>query len=413
MSNGKSLDVSRSLDFIKNMRETEFDNYKRVIERIKQRQKQLDEMIQNYAFSLLQQVNKRWTDTNETLTVYERKIQTKSKERRLADSNLAKLNSYIRPTETMLEFQEGSMCTISISDHFGSLKTAKCYKIELKKQHSFKTELSYINPICPIDDVTVLLGCAVDKTIDYAQLDSTFSNTKCFQKLDVCSMALLRSGELIFSSSDNETAVKLLTKDGSIEIFQDFEPLIPKGLYISNQNETFIGLREDTSTPFLINEFSTRQVRKLDHFGRTRRIYEFDAKKNKLFSVPSRISTDGSSIYVVDTIDNQHGRIVALDETGMVRWIYKGYELSEIRFCPNDITVTTRQIIILTDTFNDALHFISTDGSVLLYQTLTPFGIHLPCSVSMDFRERLWVGCSKNGLNKAQCHIFSIYQNGA
>ncbi|XP_063436085.1 uncharacterized protein LOC134717483 [Mytilus trossulus] len=409
MENIKSIEVLKTLEFIKNLRKIECTNYEELVTNIKRRQNQLEEMLQNYASLLCQEANRKWMEISQILSTYERRLRTYSNQQQSTDSMSCELNCSVLPIEKMPRFQDGSMSRKSISDSFGSIKRTTCFDVELQKLHSFDTILSYINPVCAVNDSTALLGCAVDNTIAYASVGSTETHLKSYQKIDVCSIAILRSGGLIFSSSTNDTTVKILTGDGLIETYHDFQPLIPKGLCISNEGGILVGLREKTTDPFCVNKLSIRQVRKLDNFGRTSRIYELDVEKKKLFTVPSRISTDGNIIYVVDTIDNEHGQIVALYETGMLRWVYEGYELSQNMFCPNDITVTSRGIIITTDTFNDALHFISTDGSVLLYQTLNSFGMYLPCSVSMDFRERLWVGCGKKGSKKAQCHILSIY----
>lgn len=409
MENKDSIDILKKLDFIENLRKTECANYERLVTNIRRRQKQLEEMLQTYSALLCQEANKKWMEISQILSTYERQLRTYCNKQQSTDSISCELNCNVLPIEKMSRFQDGNLSRKSIADSFGCIKENCCVDVELHKLHSFDTKLSYINPVCAVNDSTALLGCAVDNTIEYASVGSTETHLKSYQKIDVCSIAILRSGCLIFSSSTNDTTVKILAVDGSVEILHDFQPLIPKGLCISNEGGILVGLREKTTAPFLVNKLSIRQVRKLDNFGRTSRIYELDSEKNKLFTVPSRVSTDGNIIYVVDTIDNEHGRIVALYETGMLRWFYKGYELSNNMFCPNDITVTTRGIIITTDTFNDALHFISTDGSVLLYQTLNSFGMHLPCSVSMDIRERLWVGCGKKGLKKAQCHILSIY----
>lgn len=80
------------------------------------------------------------------------------------------------------------------------------------------------------------------------------------------------------------------------------------------------------------------------------------------------------------------------------------------RFCPNDLVISPSGFLIMSDTYNNAVHFLSPDGDILLYEVLTRHGISLPCGVGIDFKGRLWIGTYR-GKEKSKIHILSIDGN--
>lgn len=394
---------SEALVYLRDLRKSELTVYEEVRAEILNYKKHINNKVDIYVELLMQQLTTSWMTLNDNFTKQE-KILLKEKD------NSAKEPSEdiaILPKEKMPQFIAGRLSECTLLEIFGKLDVQSPIDIEIKILESFETDLSYINPLCPINDRIAYMGCAVDKTIRKASLYPKLKEIENNKQVEICSIVPFSSGELLMSST-NDSSLKLIALDGSIQSLYDFEHLIPKGVCIKDDQEILVGLREVTDRPFNINHNSERQVRRLDSHGRTRSIYEFDYKHSRLFTVPTRIAASTSDTFVLDMKNEDNGRIVALNPTGNLKWIYSGCTSSQYKFCPNDVTLSSSGLLIMPDTYNNALHFVNGKGELILYQKLNTFGINLPCSVAMDYKGRLWVGTGKNKNKNAMIHLLSI-----
>ncbi|XP_052084859.1 uncharacterized protein LOC127722049 [Mytilus californianus] len=391
-----------TLQYLYDMRESECASYEKNRKAITERKNALEDEIERYANKMLQELNKPWMKLNETIT---------KQEKQLLQSDLTLERTFILPTNQVPQFSDGNLSEECISKIFGSLvnRSYISEEIELSKIKSYDTDVLYTNPICPINDQTLLIGCAADKVLKQVTMVKKCKEINALQEIKVSSIIAQSSGKVILSES-NDTFLKLLVSDGSLQQFVDFNPLIPKGIFITDENEVFVGLREKTTNPFVIDRYSERQVRHLDSHSRTRHIYEFDENQKRLFTVPSRIIASNLNIHVIDTEDEDNGRIITLDFPGNVQWIYNGHAFSKYAFCPNDFALSPQGYLVVTDTYNDALHFLNNQGDILLYKTLSIFGISLPCSVAIDFKSQLWVGTGRDKTKCAKVHVLSMFK---
>ncbi|CAC5407828.1 unnamed protein product [Mytilus coruscus] len=370
-----------TLQYLFDMRESECASYEKARKAITERKSALEDEIERYANKMLQELNKPWMKLNETIT---------KQEKQLHQSDLTLEKTFILPTNQVPQFSNGNLSEESISKMFGSLvnRSNISEEIELSKIKSYDTDVLYTNPICPINDQTLLIGCAAEKVLKQVTMGKKCKEINALQEVQVSSIIAQSSGKQ----------------------FVDFNPLIPKGIFITDKNEVFVGLREKTTNPFVIDRYSERQVRHLDSHSRTRHIYEFDENQKRLFTVPSRIIASNLNIHVIDTEDEDNGRIITLDFPGNVKWIYNGHAFSKYAFCPNDFALSPQGYLVVTDTYNDALHFLNNQGDILLYKSLSIFGISLPCSVAMDFKSQLWVGTGRNKTKCAKVHVLSMFK---
>lgn len=396
---------SEALVYLRELRKSELMVYEEVRGDILNYKKHINDKVDRYVELLIQQLTTSWMALNENFTK-EEKLLLKEKDNSSKEhfEDIA-----ILPKEKLPQFIAGRLSECTLLEIFGKLEIQSPIDIEIKILKSFETDLSYINPLCPINDCSAYMGCAVDKTIRKACLYPKLKEIESNKQVEICSIVAFSSGELLMSSL-NDSRLKLIALDGSIQPLYDFEPLIPKGVCIKDDKEILVGLREVTDRPFMINQHSERQVRRLDTHGRTISIYEFDYKHSRLFTLPTRIATSISDTFVLDMRNEDNGRIIALNPKGNLKWIYSGCTFSQYKFCPNDLTLSSSSgLLIMPDTYNNALHFVNGKGEMILYQTLNTFGINLPCSVAMDYKGRLWMGTGKNKNKNAMIYLLSIY----
>lgn len=395
---------SEALVYLRDLRKSELTVYEEVRGDILNYKKHINNKVDIYVELLIQQLTTSWMTLNENFTKQE-KLLLKEKD---TSSKEPFEDIAILPKEKLPKFIAGRLSECTLLEIFGKLDVQSPIDIEIKILESFETDLSYINPLCPINDRVSFMGCAVDKTIRKTSVYPKLKEIKNNKQVEICSIVAFSSGELLMSCS-NDSRLKLIELDGSIQLLYDFEPLIPKGVCIKDDKEILVGLREITDRPFMINHNSERQVRWLDSHGRTRSIYEFDYKHSRLFTVPTRIAASTSDTFVLDMKNEDNGRIVALNSKGNLKWIYNGCTFSQHKFCPNDLTLSLLSgLLIMPDTYNNALHFVNGKGELILYQRLNTFGINLPCSVAMDYKGHLWVGTGKNKNKNAMIHLLSI-----
>lgn len=395
---------SEALVYLRDLRKSELTVYEEVRGDILNYKKHINNKVDIYVELLIQQLTTSWMTLNENFTKQE-KLLLKEKD---TSSKEPFEDIAILPKEKLPKFIAGRLSECTLLEIFGKLDVQSPIDIEIKILESFETDLSYINPLCPINDRISFMGCAIDKTIRKTSVYPKLKEIKNNKQVEICSIVAFSSGELLMSCS-NDSRLKLIELDGSIQLLYDFEPLIPKGVCIKDDKEILVGLREITDRPFMINHNSERQVRWLDSHGRTRSIYEFDYKHSRLFTVPTRIAASTSDTFVLDMKNEDNGRIVALNSKGNLKWIYNGCTFSQHKFCPNDLTLSLLSgLLIMPDTYNNALHFVNGKGELILYQRLNTFGINLPCSVAMDYKGHLWVGTGKNRNQNAMIHLLSI-----
>lgn len=111
--------------------------------------------------------------------------------------------------------------------------------------------------------------------------------------------------------------------------------------------------------------------------------------------MPYRICTNNQNIYVIDHLDylshvmESPGSVVVIDKIGQLQWTFNS---SFDRFYPSDIAVTSTDIVIVIDRYNDALHVLSPTGELIVCKVVKDIGISLPYSLSIDKDNKLWIG---------------------
>jgi DNA-binding beta-propeller fold protein YncE len=86
--------------------------------------------------------------------------------------------------------------------------------------------------------------------------------------------------------------------------------------------------------------------------------------------------------------DKSDGRIVCLDSTGVLKWIYAGnpYNARKL-FHPYDmVTTSDGNVYMVCSAKENAIHVLNHEGEIIKYQQSIDLGIYRPFNVTMSYR---------------------------
>ncbi|XP_063426069.1 uncharacterized protein LOC134709868 [Mytilus trossulus] len=228
-------------------------------------------------------------------------------------------------------------------------------------------------------------------------------------------MALLPSGDLLISNAEPNLKMICHTTEKMTKSKYSVAPLITGAIHVTLDDKIVIRTRK--KGPVFPVE-GTRQVVVMDIKGRTEKVYDLDNNGEPIFSAPQSIATDSdNNMYVLDRLNRDNcGRIVALDRTNGVRWIYNGnpnIRKGQVIFKPRDLAATKLKNLIITDMESNMIYILSSLGQCIHYlNTNDQLGILFPFSLKIDNRGTLYIGCSTYESGPAEAKIYSVKFSG-
>ncbi|CAG2253481.1 unnamed protein product [Mytilus edulis] len=136
-------------------------------------------------------------------------------------------------------------------------------------------------------------------------------------------MALLPSGDLLISTAETNLKILSHTTGKITHSKYSVAPLVTGAVCVTGNDKIIVRSRKEGSV-FPVT--GTRQVVVMDTEGRIEKVYELYDNGKPIFTAPQRITADTeNNIYVLDRLNtDKSGRIVALNTTKGVKWIYSG-----------------------------------------------------------------------------------------
>ncbi|VDH93701.1 Hypothetical predicted protein [Mytilus galloprovincialis] len=237
---------------------------------------------------------------------------------------------------------------------------------------------------------------------------------KVLQELDIeCTDFTLGRKDELYYGQFRGSELKVLSTDGVTNTVLSTSPMVISCTHINKNNEIILGLREQ-GPPFPVTEFRTRLIAVFDVNNKRKLSIECAQNGEKLFSYVWRISTDSyNNIYAIDQFENCDGRLVALERSGVVKFIYEGHSsvnTSQTPFNPMGIVITKTDIIIICDKSNNCLYALNTKGELIGLQNLKDLRVELPYSLCLDSEGFLLIGCNTwaDEANNAKIHVAEI-----
>jgi hypothetical protein len=313
-------------------------------------------------------------------------------------------------TKLRPEIQEFVSGELNISKSFGILSSVKLsnksHDTELKVQKSYTTDLSDVSSLVSLDKTTTAwIYSYGGKIIRKVVIDDKIQTIKEIP-VQIYDMTLTKSNDILISIS-NSSDVKLITQSGQIKPFLSVSPLITTGIHVTHNNDIILGVMEEYT--FKQTDNSSRKIIVFGKKKKEKQSYQYSKHKQRLFTVPDRITDVNSDIVVIDRTSKEDGRVVVLGKEGGVKWIYQGHpqiNTEDKPFDPGDIVTTSVGNVIVTDCNNHTLHVISGEGELLTYKVMSDQGVIYPLSLDIDTWGQLWVGCNTyKGKSDAKVHI--------
>jgi hypothetical protein len=401
------------------------------IKNIDEREKTMKEEISKYAQELRDNIEQNNSKNKHMIAEMAKEI---DKTRNTLEDQQDKIQSAIESTKAAIIFavaaqHGGNMSDLSfrklrpeiqeflsgeehISKLFGILTSVKLSKkshdIELKVLNSYTTDLSDVNCLVSQDNQTWIYSDLSD-VLRQVVIDAKITTIKEIST-KIYDMALTKNNDILISIS-NTSDIKLITQSGQIKPFLSVSPLLPTGIHVTNSNDIILGVVDDTDTSNLTN----KSCRKIIVYGENKKIkqsYQYQKRKQRLFTVPHRITDVNSDIVVIDRTSYDDGRVVVLGKEGGVKWIYQGHpqiNTEDKPFGPWDIVTTSVGNIIVADCDIHTLHVLSGEGELLTYKVMSDQGVIFPQSLDIDTWGQLWVGCDTfKGKSDAKVHIIKL-----
>lgn len=316
-------------------------------------------------------------------------------------------------THTIISIKDVGKKQVDISSQFGSLKLSK--PVISSVVSTYKSDFPAFGQIKYSGTDTVYCTYhLVDEGYKFFIFRLLKESIKVLKNFDIkCTDFALDSNDGIYFGQYKGSDLKVVTADGVTKTVLTTSPMVIMCLHVNQNNEIILGLREKGS-PFPVTEFSTRQIAFFDENKKRKLTIEYDQKGRKLFNYIWRISSDSfDSIYAIDQFENDEGRLIALDRSGGVKFIYEGHSsvnTSQTPFNPMGIVITKTKFIIISDKDNHALHALNTQGVLIGLQTVKHIGIKLPQSLCLDGEDFLLIGCNTRSRRSeyAKIHVAKI-----
>ena len=268
-------------------------------------------------------------------------------------------------TKLRPEMQEFVSREQHISKSFGILTYVKLSKkshdAELKALESYTTDLPGVTRLSSLDTKTAWISSYAKHILRHVVIDDQIITIKEIP-VTIYDMAPTRSNDILISiikSSD----VKLITQSGKTKSFLSLAPLITTGIHVTNNNDIILGVVEEYT--FKPTDNSCRKIIVFGENKREKQSHQYNKRKQRLFTVPCRITVVNSDIVVIDRRSDDDERVVVLGKEGGVKWIYQGHPKINIEdnpFDPRDIVATSVGNVVVADCNNDAIHAISGEG---------------------------------------------------
>ncbi|XP_063406801.1 E3 ubiquitin-protein ligase TRIM71-like [Mytilus trossulus] len=311
--------------------------------------------------------------------------------------------------QELSDFMSGG---ITVSEIFGSLQstpiTNEQHNIDFQVIKSYTTELNSVHRMLTLDNKAAWISSYEMTTLSKVSVDNKIRTVKNISA-DVNDMSLTASKNILLSLSCSTDVSLLTTKTGEIKPFLSLSPLYPGSIHITKHNEIILGVMEEGGTNDLTDKSFKLIVFGMN--GKQKQSFEYDKHKQRMFTLPDRITSNvNDDIVVIDHSTNYNGRVVVLDQEGQVKWTYQGnlqVNLGKDLFYPSDIVTTSVGHVIVSDINGHALHVLSQQGALLICKVMTDQGIIHPMSLDIDIKGQLWVGCiSEDGEScDAKLHI--------
>ncbi|CAC5418593.1 unnamed protein product [Mytilus coruscus] len=283
--------------------------------------------------------------------------------------------------------------------------------VRIKAIKEYTTELGVVTRIIPFSKNTFWIHGLVPNTIQKVTLqpDSTIKVLKQINEY-AFQTARTRNGDLLISDKTSNVKVLIGNKNKLTISKHNVTPYIVKAIHIYKENQLIVGAVKNAHIDYIIPGGGVVMVMDMD--GNHEAKYEFDKNNKPLLTDPKGITTTkNGNIFIIDiTTEDQRGRVVIL-EKGTVHNIYTGHpdinsQNHPFKLCST--VATPNDNVIVSDMFNNTLHFLDHSGHLLAYCNTVEDDILLPYSMLCCEPGKLFIGSSIPEIGNHRAKIYEV-----
>ncbi|CAC5391739.1 unnamed protein product [Mytilus coruscus] len=307
----------------------------------------------------------------------------------------------------------GNFCEKEIGalPFLGEIKFKDIFQMKLVS--CIQTKLTCIDKIISLESGIVLLRNLENNMIHKIKIDSTKNTFYEYEKfeLDVKDISALNSGDIIFISPDKSDIRTITSKLIDFNHRKDFydsttfyqtHPQIPTAIHVSPDNNIIICTVEPSRESIPMDEPCHVEIYILTSSGKQISRFEFN---RDLFCFPDKISSISEMICIADSISDYSSRVVTLNKSGEVKWIYGDTSTSVII---SDMVHTPLRNLVILQVCQSKLQVLDPDGERLRILDLTNLNITHPYCLSIYNDNYILVGC---GANDNNLHILEYIES--
>lgn len=284
---------------------------------------------------------------------------------------------------------------------------------QMKLVSCIQTKLTCIDKIVSLEGGLVLLRNLENNMIHEIEINSTKNtcNELDHFELDVKDISALNSGDIIFISPDKSDIRTITSKLIDSNPRKDFfdsttfyqtHPQIPTAIHVSPDNNIIICTVEPSRESIPMDEPCHVEIYILTSLGKQISHFEFN---RDLFCFPDKISSIDEMICIADSISDYSSRVVTLNKSGEVKWIYGDTSTSVII---SDMVHTPLGNLVILQVCQSKLQVLDPDGGRLRILDLTNLNITHPYCLSIYNDNYILVGC---GANDSNLHILEYIES--
>ncbi|XP_052058834.1 uncharacterized protein LOC127699132 [Mytilus californianus] len=285
----------------------------------------------------------------------------------------------------------------------------KIIRIEAIKEYT--TELGLVTQILRCSENTFWIHESNPDTIQKVSLqhDSTIKVLSRINKYALRT-ALTKNGDFLISERTSNLKILKRNENELRNSIYNFTPYITTAIHINDENKLIVGAVKKLYIDYSEPGGGVVMVVNMD--GNYEAKYKLENNNEHLFTDPKHItSTNNGNIFIIDRItEDWRGRVVILQK-GSASNIYTGHTDINSKnhpFKPCNAVATPNDNVIVSDVFNNTLHFLDNSGHLLAYCNTVEDEILLPYSMLCSKPGKLLIGSSTPEIGNHKASIYEV-----
>ena len=302
-----------------------------------------------------------------------------------------------------VEFEPSDYKIPDVSELLGKVKHGETIRRQVKRERrEMKPTVPFVSDMI---SVTVLseIGNVVGSTLTHTEnqawisdrfgkkirvYDDNFRNVSNFiTDFQVQDMEMTSSTEALAADFLGQSVVRI-SDSGNVTQVCSTVPLCPTAIHINNRKQIIVGVEGEKSNAKM--QIYSMLIYSPDVSTVLREIEKDEAGKPLFSRSLLQVKQKRDGDYVV----SYSGTVKCVDEEGKCKWTYcaRDRRPCDIR----GVTCDQYDNIIITESHNNKISLLSSDGQLIRKLLTEKDGIRLPWSLSVDKRGRLWIGQEDN-----------------